>query len=331
MLRLGLALLAACASSTLSAAQGFGMPVSCEYGRQCVVQKYVDILPAQGATAYQDYRCGKLSNDGHDGTDFRIIDLPGYKSGVPVLAIADGVVRGTRDGEPDISVHSRGQAAIAGRECGNGMAILHADGYESQYCHLRKGSVRVGPGQHVKKGQMLGLVGMSGLSEYPHLHLTLRHDKQPVDPFTGRLMRDGGCQAQGAPLWASEVAERLKYIPSGLLHSWFHSAAPDPALAREGAYSGVTRLPASVPALVFGVELFGGLKGDLLQLEVRQPDGQSLVTHQQVLDRPLAQFSQFAGKRLTLPAWPRGEYVGTVKLQREGKALVEERRVVLID
>jgi D-3-phosphoglycerate dehydrogenase len=48
---------------------------------------------------------------------------------------------------------------IAGRECGNGVVIAHEDGWETQYCHMRRGSVAVQPGERVARGQTLGLVG----------------------------------------------------------------------------------------------------------------------------------------------------------------------------
>lgn len=307
----------------------FGMPVACDYGRDCFVQNHVDVLPAKGE--YADYRCGKLSYDGHDGTDFRIADLAKWRAGVPVLAIADGVVRGARDGEQDISVKQGGTAAIAGRGCGNGMAIVHADGYESDYCHLRQGSVRVKPGDRVQKGQVLGLVGLSGLTEFPHLHLTVRQGHRQVDPFTGVPMGQGGCNVTAAPLWSAEVAARLRYIPSALLQAWFSNAAPDILRVPEGAYADVLGLPATSPALVFGVDLIGGQKGDVLHLEILRPDGRQLVQLDQTLDRPQAQFSHFVGKRLTAPAWPVGRYVGRVTLTRGAEVVASGQRTLVVE
>jgi hypothetical protein len=59
----------------------------------------------------------------------------------------------------DISVKTVGKAAIAGKECGNGVLIEHEGGWRTQYCHMAKGSVRVKPGDQLTTGQPIGLVG----------------------------------------------------------------------------------------------------------------------------------------------------------------------------
>ena len=46
------------------------LPVDCVPGRNCVIQKYVDVDKGAGIT---DYTCGFLSSDAHEGTDFRIL------------------------------------------------------------------------------------------------------------------------------------------------------------------------------------------------------------------------------------------------------------------
>ena len=61
--------------------------------------------------------------------------------------------------------------------------IRHGDGWETQYCHMRRGSITVLPGDRVAMGQVLGQVGMSGESEFPHLELSLRENGAVVDPF----------------------------------------------------------------------------------------------------------------------------------------------------
>jgi len=88
----------------------------------------------------------------HQGTDFD----PG--NGTPIAAIADGVV--TEVGNPSGSL---GVYAI----------IRHSiDGvtFSSLYGHMRLGSLRLAVGQHVTRGQLIGLVGDTGASTGPHLH-----------------------------------------------------------------------------------------------------------------------------------------------------------------
>src|SRR5262249_14978919 len=74
---------------SVSTAQGIdlGAPIDCEIGRTCFVQNYVDHDPSPGA---KDYQCGTLTYDGHNGTDFRLPTLAAQRSGVNVLAAAEG-------------------------------------------------------------------------------------------------------------------------------------------------------------------------------------------------------------------------------------------------
>ena len=140
-------------------AQGprFALPIDCVPGASCFVQNYVDHDPSP---AWRDYACGARTYDGHDGTDFRVPSMAAVRAGVAVLAAADGVVAGVRDGMPDVSIRETGKEAVKDRECGNGLVLRHADGWETQYCHLAQGSVAVRRGQTVRAGERLGLVGL---------------------------------------------------------------------------------------------------------------------------------------------------------------------------
>ncbi len=56
---------------------------------------------------------------------------------------------------------------------GNFIIIKYHDGVYAALCHLKTGSIRVLPGQPVKKGEYIGNVGHSGNSFAPHLHFQL--------------------------------------------------------------------------------------------------------------------------------------------------------------
>ncbi|RLD50327.1 MAG: M23 family peptidase [Bacteroidetes bacterium] len=64
---------------------------------------------------------------------------------------------------------------------GNVVKINHGFGYITVYAHMSKILVR--PGQHVKRGDVIGLVGSTGLSEAPHLHYEVRINGRPVNPI----------------------------------------------------------------------------------------------------------------------------------------------------
>ncbi|MCH8001578.1 MAG: M23 family metallopeptidase, partial [Proteobacteria bacterium] len=165
------------------------LPVDCQIGAACVVQNYVDQDPGPGA---RDHTCGPLSYDGHKGTDIRVAGRPEMAAGVAVLAAAPGVVRALRDGEADRA------ASQAGPDAGNAVVLDHGSGWESQYSHLRQGSVAVVTGQRVAAGTRLGLIGWSGRAEFPHVEFALRHRGRAIDPFTG-APAGGGCGREPAP------------------------------------------------------------------------------------------------------------------------------------
>ena len=156
------------------------LPLVCEPHKTCFIQNYFDDEQGSGV---HDYACGGASYDAHDGTDFRLISAEVTKANVAVLASADGVVKGLRDGVPDIFKRDNNAAAIKGRECGNGVVIDHGEGWETQYCHMKMGTVVVVSGQSVKRGDRLGSVGFSGQADFAHVHITVRHNGRAVDPF----------------------------------------------------------------------------------------------------------------------------------------------------
>jgi murein DD-endopeptidase MepM/ murein hydrolase activator NlpD len=66
------------------------------------------------------------------------------------------------------------------RELGNHIIIDHGYGYQTVYAHLDHFNVRVG--QKVKRGDIIGFVGCTGLSTAPHLHYEVKINGLNVDP-----------------------------------------------------------------------------------------------------------------------------------------------------
>ena len=102
------------------------------------------------------------------------------EAGVDVLAAADGMVKATRDGMADPNVAETGVDAVKDVECGNGVLIEHDDGWSTQYCHMKKGSIRVREGDTVhhrdaaRRGRPVG------------------HDRVPARPLHGAEGRHRG-------------------------------------------------------------------------------------------------------------------------------------------
>ncbi|MFD4371601.1 M23 family metallopeptidase [Streptomyces sp. NPDC058486] len=124
--------------------------------------------------------------------------------GAPLLAVADGTVVHAEDRQRDHLARPSLPAlaflllveaplrALAGprRVTGNHLVLDLGDGTYAMYAHLRRGSLRVRPGDRVTAGQPLAGCGNSGNSTEPHVHFQLM-DAPDLDtargvPFTWR-------------------------------------------------------------------------------------------------------------------------------------------------
>ena len=289
----------------------FAQPIACTLGTDCHVQNYFDRDPGTGTA---DVGCGNLTYDGHDGTDFALPSLAAMQAGVDVLAAAPGTVRGIRDGMPDIAISDPAAPPLDGRDCGNGVAIDHGDGWETQYCHMKLGSIAVKPGDRVETGQRLGLVGLSGNTEFPHLHLTIRKDGTELDPFAPEATTACGTVPPDT-LWSAPLA----YDPFGFTGAGFFTAVPEWDAIKSGLATPAT-LPADAPALVLWASYFGPRQGDELTLAITGPQGE--VIRQTIpIDRTQAIAFRAVGKRTPQGGWPSGSYEGEVVVTRGGVEL----------
>lgn len=96
------------------------------------------------------------------------------------------------------------------RLLGNAVAISHANGEFSYYAHLAQASLAVNEGQVVRRGQLLGLVGNSGQSPGPHLHMHLMEGPHLLID-QGLPMRLRNFEAGGA--WYAEPT----FVPTRLI------------------------------------------------------------------------------------------------------------------
>jgi peptidase M23-like protein len=296
-----------------------GMPVGCEIGQSCYIQNYVDDDPSPSS---RDYKCGTLTYDGHNGTDFRIPSLAAQKAGVDVLASASGRVLRMRDGVPDATGKPAAEA-VRDVECGNGVLIEHPGGWETQYCHMANGSLAVKPGDDVTRGQRLGRIGLSGLTEYPHLHFTVRYRGAIVDPFDyGAAL--GSCGG-GASLWQAGLRAKLAYQDRAVLNAGFMSGPPTMELIEQASAEGPP-LSASSPALVAFVRGIGLKAGDAQGLVIKDPQGQVVAENRTApLQSNKAQYMLFAGKKRPPNGWDHGAYKATYTVQRDGKVVLEKQ------
>ena len=292
----------------------FSLPIECELGETCFIQNYVDSDPSPEA---RDHTCGPLTYDGHKGTDIRVATLADMEAGIRVLAAAPGTVRATRDGMPDIPSNAPNAPNLDGKDCGNGLVVDHGGGWETQYCHMQNGSLIVEKGQRVAKGTALGLVGLSGKTVFPHIHMSLRHDGEVVDPFAPKA--DGTCGPSETTLWEDDIA----YQAGALLDVGFATGVPEFAEIKAGLPDPAL-LSAKASGLVLWGYAFGTRAGDTMEFNIAGPDG---WRHDQIVEftKPQAQVFRATGRKQPQVGWPVGTYEGVVTFSRAGTVLsIEE-------
>lgn len=292
-------------------------PIDCTLGADCFIQQYADHDPGPDA---QDYRCGGAAYDGHDGTDFRLPDKTAQAKGVAVRAAAPGVVKAIRDGEPDFDVGTFDKSKVKDIECGNGVVVDHADGWQTQYCHMRQGSIAVKPGDPVEAGATLGLVGQSGNAAFIHLHLTVRQNGTALDPFAPGASACNAADDGAASLWRADDRAALAYRGPQVINAGFAPGPVDDDAIERG---GIPAPLAGSPALVFYARAINLKAGDVQALKLTAPDGTVLAESTlPPVDRNKAQFHAFAGKKLTVTAWPAGAYRGDYTVTRGAEVIV---------
>ncbi len=281
-----------------------------------MIQQVVDRDPGSG---YRAFDCGPQSYDGHTGTDIRVADFEAMAGGVAVLAAADGTVRALRDGMPDGGIAT----APEGQGCGNGVALTHPNGWETQYCHLLQGSITVTEGQTVAAGTQIGLIGYSGRTEFPHLEFVVRQNGRVVDPFDPSDLSQCGLGA--APLWDNPI----DLAPGGLLRVGFADAIPDLAEIEAGD-ADQAQISSRAEALVLWAFIHGGRAGDQVQLRIEDATGQVIHEQTATLDRTQAQLFRASGRRTPQTGWPLGVIHGHATLIRDGAVLDQRAGSVIV-
>jgi murein DD-endopeptidase MepM/ murein hydrolase activator NlpD len=156
----------------------FQHPFAGALGTQWVPGTFVDHDPALFSRI--DYASGDRVLENHAGIDYGVGSFRAMDNGLRITAVAPGVVTKALDGHFD-------RVTEAGENCffeTNLVEVRHADGTLATYAHLKKNSVAVSVGQSVSAGQTLGVVGSSGCTSGPHLHLELMSSGGTLlDPF----------------------------------------------------------------------------------------------------------------------------------------------------
>ena len=145
------------------------------------VSGYVDLDPLfdgnrldYGGSAYTY----DTTNYNHDALDLGPGNFAKMDEGIPILAVADGIISFARDGHFD-----RHKEWLTPAATSNSVTIDHGNGWTTHYVHLRRDSVAVSEGDSVSAGDFLGFMGSSGNSTGTHLHFGVRHNNAPVETY----------------------------------------------------------------------------------------------------------------------------------------------------
>lgn len=294
-------------------------PLDCPDSVACWIVDYVDRDRSRGAL---DYKCGLLTTDRHRSTDFAVGGNKAVREGVPVLASAGGVVIGVRSNMNDNFSRAQTKSKSGKQACGNGVLIEHQEGWTTQYCHLRKGSITVDKDQEVTQGQIIGMVGISGKTEFPHLSFTVRRDKAVVDPFVGPESSNE-CISGPQQLWKTPDDPVLSYRAAKVKRGGFSDirpseVGPPPLIEDRPAISRQIR------ALYLWADFESLRPRDEVWFRIFSPNGKQIFEHKTPIND-----HQF-GKRIYVEfqrrrqLWPDGQYRGTMTLRRRQGGKVKE-------
>lgn len=276
-------------------------PVKCTINKDCWLVNYVD---DDFSTNWHDYTGGRETYEGHTGTDIAIKDISKMKQGVDVIAAASGIVVTTRDGVPDKNALSQNINQLKKIGCGNRVAIKNSGGFITDYCHMKNGSIKVKKGDFVTTGQTLGQIGMSGLSEMPHLHINVQKDNQFYDPFTGLERYTKGPKN---PLWAPSVLQQLSYKPTIVYNAGVSDEPPKLLDIRNDKYKNY-RLNFFSNMIIVWLDMFHVETGDTIDIIVKNQDGATFIQQHVIVAKSNAKKLLYVGKKKPTGGFKKGTY-----------------------
>ncbi len=273
----GLAFGLAAPASPQSEPPKFMFPVDCTLGENCWIARYMDRAPGQAKT---DYNCKAQTEDKHNGTDIALADTGVMAAGVAVRAAAAGRVLALRDGMPDVTVTAERAKLIQKQGCGNVLIVGHTNGWQTRYCHLKNDSLLVKRGDVVSPGQIIGQVGLSGITEYPHLHFMVQRAEkgkpaQHYDPFDGGVF-ESGCKAEKTPEQKPLWIEPIKYAGPIIIPP----LVSDVQITRQMLWQAQPSKFSTKPLTLFiQARGFHTLPNDIWRFSLVGPDGELQFTH----------------------------------------------------
>lgn len=197
--------------------------------------------PTPSRSVPGNFGAGRSYNEGHEGADI------GGASGEAILAAAAGTVVYTLTSCPN---DNAGRNRLCGNGWGKHVVVRHAPNVYTRYAHLSAVPVKVG--DQVTKGQRIGSLGISGLSDGPHLHFELGKRATPFsacgapqnfdsvhDPAKLAYDRAPASTFPKGCLVATDSAN-VRAEPNGTILTTLQKGSSVQAIAAEGTWFAVT-------------------------------------------------------------------------------------------
>jgi murein DD-endopeptidase MepM/ murein hydrolase activator NlpD len=235
------------------------------------ISNYVDqddVMP----DSLSDWNCGERTYDtetfNHNGTDYSPAQyawLTMANDGLVVTAAADGTIVDRHDGEPDK------QCFFDMTADSNTIVLEHDDGSVTIYAHMKTDTVTPRKvGDRVEQGDYLGVVGSSGLSTGPHLHLGVQTAANDIiDPYAG------DCNLLNIDSWWEE---QESYHEKDILAVATHSDFPEYPPCPQQEIPNFTNVFAPEDILYFSVTVRDFESTDTIAIKIRGPSGQEIYS-----------------------------------------------------
>jgi hypothetical protein len=152
---------------------------------------------------------------------------------------------------------------------------------------MKEGSVTVFMGEQVGTGDVIGQVGLSGWTQFPNVHISVRRSGAVVDPFAPDGDRGCGAEAKNT-LWNVP----LDTPAGGLISVGFANDVPDYDRVKAGT-AAANVLSADAPIILWAFA-FGARTGDVVSITINGQDGAFFKTDD-VLTREQALFMRAGG------------------------------------
>ena len=167
----------------------------------------------------------------------------------------------------------------------------------------------------------MGKIGLSGRTQFPHVHVSMRHNGIRIDLFapSGRLT----CHSSVDTLWDTAI----EYDAGGLLSLRFFDHSPKIETLRFGREN--APLKHQSPAIVIDAFGIGVQKGDIVTLRIDGPRSTS-SEHSVTMDRNQAHFMRLGGKKLSRRVWRSGEYHATATMTRDSQIISELKSAITV-